>query len=460
MSWYKIGTVNVTKNSNIVTGVGTKWTNQLLGVSAGRMLILQTSKQIEIYEIESVQSDTQLTLSDSYSGETLKGLKYKIPTSPSVSIEQFALEIASSLAYHQKQLDGWQKILTGSGDVTLTAPDGQKITIKSQKSLSSAIDSAVKKSGDTMTGQLTLSQYGVKLPFDNGNSIALKISSDNYSHIFYDSETQQRTSILVYNPTKNEWNFPYVNDVTINGKSVLKIGDYGIGSLTGAQMTNPDERLLSGWYATKTSNYPDLSGNDSAALIVYSTENKKYCIEQILSIAGRTAKIRIRCRTPDGAQSWDEFITTANSTVDSNGFYKKASPIVRLFGSENINPADGFTQSGCGLVNSLATGVTAKRIDVGHYEVHGSLGFAREGWYITLPEDANGNKKVFAEYSIDDNNVITVKTYTRKFSTKLCEIVAGDPIDITDGRWIDLRLEMPEVIASELDSVTPNDDNV
>ena len=276
MSWYKTGTINVTKNSNIVTGVGTKWINQLSGVSAGRMLILQTSKQIEIYEIESVQSDTQLTLSDSYSGETLKGLKYKIPTSPSVSIEQFALEIASSLAYHQKQLDGWQKILTGSGDVTLTAPDGQKITIKSQKSLSSAIDSAVKKSGDTMTGQLTLSQYGVKLPFDNGNSIALKISSDNYSHIFYDSETQQRTSILVYNPTKNEWNFPYVNDVTINGKSVLKIVDYGIGSLTGAPMTNPDERLLSGWYATKTSNYPDLSGNDSAALIVYSTENKKY----------------------------------------------------------------------------------------------------------------------------------------------------------------------------------------
>ena len=112
------------------------------------------------------------------------------------------------------------------------------------------------------------------------------------------------------------------------------------------------------------------------------------------------------------------------------------------------------------MVNHLATGVTVKRVDVGHYEVYGSLGFAREGWYISLPEDANGNKKFFAEYSVDDNNVITVKTYTRKFSTKLCEIVAGDPIDITDGRWIDLRLEMPEVIASELDSATPNDDNV
>ena len=103
---------------------------------------------------------------------------------------------------------------------------------------------------------------------------------------------------------------------------------------------------------------------------------------------------------------------------------------------------------------------------MGHYQIHGSLGFAQEGWYITLPEDANGNKKFFAEYSFNDG-VITVKTYTRKFSTELCEIVAGDPIDITDGRWIDLRLEMPDVIVeqteestSELDSVIPNNNNV
>ena len=183
MSWYKTGTVNVTKNSKIVTGAGTKWTNQLSGVSAGRMLILQISNQIEIYEIESVQSDTQLTLSDNYSGETIKGLKYTIPTSPSVSIEQFALEIASSLAYHQKQLDGWQKILTGSGDVNLTAPDGQNVTIKSQKSLSSAIDNAVKKSGDTMTGELYI----------NGQPVLTKRSYGiGISHVLGDESIDEK----------------------------------------------------------------------------------------------------------------------------------------------------------------------------------------------------------------------------------------------------------------------------
>lgn len=115
-----------------------------------------------------------------------------------------------------------------------------------------------------------------------------------------------------------------------------------------------------------------------------------------------------------------------------------------MFADENIEEMDGFTKSGCGLVNSEAHEVIAKRIDIGHYKIHGSLGFAKEGWYITLPEDANGNKKFFAQYSTDENNVITVKTFTKKFDFEKCEIVAGEPIDITEGRWIDIRLEMPE----------------
>ncbi|MCO6550331.1 MAG: prophage tail fiber N-terminal domain-containing protein [Gilliamella sp.] len=149
-------------------------------------------------------------------------------------------------------------------------------------------------------------------------------------------------------------------------------------------------------------------------------------------------------------EPWIEQITSGNSTVDSNGFLKKASPILRLFANDNIEEAGGFKKSGCALVNDFAYGVTATRIDVGHYEIHGSLGFAKEGWYITLPEDANGNKKFFAEYSVDENNIITVKTYTKKFDFESCQIVAGKPIDITDGRWIDVRLEMPVIEVIEV----------
>lgn len=137
-----------------------------------------------------------------------------------------------------------------------------------------------------------------------------------------------------------------------------------------------------------------------------------------------------------------EFITSANSTVDSNGFLKAASPILRLFASDDVNPDEGFIKAGFAHVNDEAKNAYAKKIAVGHYEIHGSLGFAKDGWYITLPEDANGNKKFFADYSVDENNIITIKTYTKKFDTDRCETVAGDPIDITKGRWIDVRLDM------------------
>lgn len=203
---------------------------------------------------------------------------------------------------------------TQAGVVTLSSAIDSNLETTAATSLAikRVNDGAVKKSGDTLTGQLTLSQYGVKLPFDNGNSIALKISNDNYSHIFYNSATQQRASILAYNPTKNEWNFQSINDVTINGKSVLKTGDYGIGSLTGAATSNPNDRLPSGWYGVKTSDFTDLPENDSAALMAYSTENNKFSVQQIISIASTIPVIRSRCITPNGAQPWYETITTAN----------------------------------------------------------------------------------------------------------------------------------------------------
>lgn len=146
MSWYKTGTINVTKGSNIVTGIGTKWANQLLGISAGRMLLLQSSNQIEIYEIASVQSDTQLTLADDYGGESKTGVTYQIPTSLTVSIESLALRISEMLNYYQTQLNAWQTILTGDGKVTLTAPDGSVVTIISQYSIQQELIKLIEES--------------------------------------------------------------------------------------------------------------------------------------------------------------------------------------------------------------------------------------------------------------------------------------------------------------------------
>lgn len=168
MSWYKTGSIAATDGSKIITGAGTQFTNPLNGVSAGRMLLLPGSGTVQIYEIESVQSDTELTLVSAFSGATGSGKLYAIPTSPSVSIEQFAHEFASTLAYYQQQLQGWQSILTGSGNITLTTPDGQSVTVRSQAEWDRLLDTKVSiDTAQTLTGKKTFRQNWESLSIVN-----------------------------------------------------------------------------------------------------------------------------------------------------------------------------------------------------------------------------------------------------------------------------------------------------
>ncbi|OCG59803.1 hypothetical protein A9G41_12110 [Gilliamella sp. Nev5-1] len=341
----------------------------------------------------------------------------------------------------------------------VNARNAAKKSADDAKKFASTIDTAtlVKKSGDEMTGTLRINdgdKSAIQLQNAAGQIWQQRTFADgSFCLERYNSVLNQWIRFLRYVEPENSWKFENIDDVTINNKSVLKSGDYGVGAVVGAIAENFDGHLAGGFYQCSTSDFSDLqfAGDSAATLLTYPSNSKSWKVEQLSVVSSKTPKIYYRCDTRDGKQKWYEAITTANSTVDSNGFLKKASPILRLFATENIDDVDDFKKSGCSLVNDLAAGVTAKRIDIGHYEISGSLGFAKEGWYITLPEDANGNKKFFAEYSTDENNIITVKTYTRKFDFESCQIVAGEPIDITEGRWIDIRLEMPvvEVIENE-----------
>lgn len=316
-----------------------------------------------------------------------------------------------------------------------------------------ALDNAVKKNGDTMTKTLVI---------EDSNALRLKNLSKNISALlrfdgndfwvlfsYPDVPDGSYSDLRPFKINSLTGDVDFGHNVSIRGKKLIAQGDFGLGS-TGAAFTNNNFDDISvdgsGFYNLGENSNGTFPANFSKLCSIInisrSLAKDKKCSQIIID----TISDRIALRTANASnfKPWVEFITTANSTTDSNGFLKKASPILRLFGNKKIEEMDGFTKSGCALINSEAAGVTAKRIDVGHYEIHGSLGFAKEGWYITLPEDANGNKKCFAEYSINKKNVITVKTFTRKFDFEKCEVVAGEPIDITEGRWIDIRLEMPE----------------
>ena len=125
------------------------------------------------------------------------------------------------------------------------------------------------------------------------------------------------------------------------------------------------------------------------------------------------------------------FWTTKNTTKDSNGFLKGASPVVQLYTDRIELNEEAKLQN-----------ITFEKLGVGDYLVKGSLGFAQEGWYIETPKDANGNVLVAVVYKQLDNNDISVKTYDYMLNKK-GRIVPDleTPLDIPSTRWIDLRLQ-------------------
>lgn len=118
-------------------------------------------------------------------------------------------------------------------------------------------------------------------------------------------------------------------------------------------------------------------------------------------------------------------------TVDSNGVYKAASPIARLFADSLELNEDASKQP-----------INFEKLGTGDYLIKGSLGFAKEGWYIEMPKDANGNVLVAVSYEQHEDGDIAVKTYKKKFDIETASIIPDfdNPVDIPETRWIDIRL--------------------
>lgn len=163
------------------------------------------------------------------------------------------------------------------------------------------------------------------------------------------------------------------------------------------------------------------------------------------TITNQAPRYRQRTNDPALITNWRDFLVRdLNTTVDVNGFVKIASPIVKL-------KSDGSSE-----VNDQAQGVITERLDVGVYKISGVLGFNSDpswggnGGGFSIPQNSNGLPLLWVDYEVDEVGDITLKTYHRvhsgvpSFASNEKEgIVDGEPIDIPEGRWVDLRVEMP-----------------
>ena len=226
---------------------------------------------------------------------------------------------------------------------------------------------------------------------------------------------------------------------------VAKVGDFGLGMFTSEI---PDTSKGEDWSTIPTGFYGSTSfpttgktamGDNQGAVMSVACDGFYTSFRGLLHFVNKSTgytKILV-------SQSWytsgtryiNELLSTGNTTFDSNGFVKKASPIVSLY-ADHIELNDGAKDQG----------VTFEKLGVGDYLIKGSTGFAQESWYIEQPKDANGNIYHAVIYDTLENGDISVKTYDYMLNNK-GRIVADTetPLDIPENRWIDIRLqELPQ----------------
>lgn len=224
---------------------------------------------------------------------------------------------------------------------------------------------------------------------------------------------------------------------TVSG-NVMGVGAFGLGSTSNSYDGFGDANLIpctGFWYSSSfnTANRPSASAGP--VMHVHGAAGfDLYCRDDLVRVRGFTGSV---------FRPWRTIYTEANVVVDTNGFLKAASPVLRLF-SDRVE--DNWEAS---LQKS-----SFSKLDTGHYTISNTQGLADEGWYIETPRDANGLQKRFVEYSQtqaeDGTWTITVQTFSPDYSTGA--LTAGEPMDL-DERWIDVRLNsLPEQAADESDA--------
>lgn len=229
---------------------------------------------------------------------------------------------------------------------------------------------------------------------------------------------------------------------------LMKVGDFGMGRQGSPKILSPDEFLyFNTFFSWTTPTLP--SGMYQYTMGLQWVWGNNSSVWQLMgSIQNNELVFRKGANGNWGAAFGLRH--TGNTTVDSNGFVKRASPVIQLF-SDKIELNDEAQQQD----------IEFEKLGTGDYLIKNTSGFAQEGWYIEQPKDANGNVLVAVIYGQLENNDISVKTYKKKFDLETASIVADleNPTDIPNGRWIDIRLQElpqpePEV---ELEPIAPPD---
>ncbi|MGQ0328749.1 phage tail fiber protein [Citrobacter portucalensis] len=421
------GTLTLTNNDRYVTGTGTTFTTDL---KAGDFIVSVVGGVTYTLPVETIDDNTGLALVSSYTGPTQSGLAWYAVPRLAMNLVTAALVAQSAEALRGLNYDkqNWQLIFSSSGDVTIKLPDGSSFTGPAWGGITTTLSNISQAlqgkagSGENsditsitgLTTPLSLKQGG--MGSDNAAGARVNLEAASIWNSF--SSNIINKNIQNYPPRTGYW------QAVNNQWTPEQYGGVLCFNNSGNEKNDFVEGQVSRW-------------------MFISDDNKIY-LRMTYTASGQTVD------TP-----WIKQWGQANTTIDANGALKPASPIVKIFGN------------GSAELNDESEGVTVKRESTGVYLISGVVGLNADPLWggidggVVIPTDINNQPLVWADFCVEPDGDIVLKTYHRthpgapEFARNLIGIKNndgsftetvkdGEPVDIPAGRWVDVRVQMPE----------------
>lgn len=425
------GTITLTNGSAIVGGSGTSFTTEL---AAGDFIVSTVGGVPYTLPVKTVDSGTQLTLVSNFTGPTQSGAAWSAVPRVALNMVTAALVAQSAEALRGLNYDkqNWQSIFSETGSVTVTLPDGTTWTGPAWNSITTSLSGKAAKGQNSditsltgLTTALSVEQGGTGSKTASGarTNLGLVIGSEAGN---------------IY-PLKQKLIYPdFSSPFPVAGSAVS-----GFNFLT---------TIWNGW-CTAASDYTLNTGGPNP-----SQNGTGYAYAQSLSLGNQQNRtlffVPFTITGNSGSLCWQGVFNgtltpmvttrdTRNTIVDSNGFIKQASPVIKIF-------SDGAYET-----NAESEGCSVTRLAIGEYIIDGCMGLNSDGVWggidggFEIPSDRNKQPLIWLDYDVNSDGSVLVKTYHRTHPSApvfarndRVGLADGDPVDIPADQFVSVRVEM------------------
>nr|ELR5111559.1 hypothetical protein [Providencia stuartii] len=444
---YNIGTVTTTANSTKLIGVGTKWKENINLVLPMQMIQIQIDNTVHNNSIHSIQSNTELTLNFPLPASQT-GAKYVIFTTTMDSISAAANAIVAMNVSNVQFSDIQNRIMTETGVIDVKLPDGTTRKTRTEAERDKLLDGKIDATNGIATNNIAIQQGSQTSP------AYLQMIDPSKKRIGLVGFGSADDTFSIVNDRANTRIELNATGASVNKKPIMQVGDYGWGGTDNVIVSNIQESDLLVFLKNRNTvsqifrNQVTTNVSSAASTVAYFKS-----ADTFMSISANYNGSGVKVVAGNQANSYIHTVyTDRNTTKDSNGNLKAASPIVKVF-ADHIE------------LNEESEGVEMEHLGVGHYLIKGVVGFNADGaWGINngfvIPQDHNGKNMILIDYNVKQDGDIELFVFHQqnaempeRFQNKRIKDFGEDgqpiyfenyePCDVPESRWIDMRVEMP-----------------